>query len=77
LKKKYDPLWEIVGENVGLQGEGSRQCVSCPHCRVSIEVPICLAVGEQLRCGLCGGLSELSAGPGDEDLVARPSVGPR
>ncbi len=58
MKKKYDPLWEIVGEKVGLQKARSKGIVSCPRCQVPIELPESLKPGGRFRCGLCGSVCE-------------------
>jgi hypothetical protein len=51
---KYDPLWELVGEKVALQGVGEDIDVRCPECHVILHVQPELASGEAVECGLCG-----------------------
>ena len=58
-KKKYDPLWEIVGEKVALQGREPDVDVPCPHCGVLVHVGNSAKSGERYACGLCGGVSEV------------------
>ena len=59
MKKRYDPLWEIVGEKVGLQGEEVARDVCCPRCRVALGVPIDTKAGTVFSCGLCGATIEI------------------
>ena len=61
LKKKFDPLWEIVDEQVSLQGHGSIKSVRCPRCHVSVELPDEVKAGARFRCGLCGAPSEVTS----------------
>lgn len=58
-KKKYDPLWELVGEKVALQGQEPDVDVPCPHCGVLVHLGKSAKVGERCTCGLCGGVSEV------------------
>lgn len=58
-KKKYDPLWELVGEKVALQGQEPDVDVPCPHCGVLVHLGNAVKVGERYACGLCGGVSEV------------------
>ena len=58
LKKRHDPLWEIVGEKVPLQGSESTLNVVCPHCHVTVQVPDSIIPGQRFKCGLCGGSCE-------------------
>jgi hypothetical protein len=62
-KKKYDPLWEIVGEKVTLQGAEPDVDCSCPHCHVVVHLGVSAKRGERYACGLCGGISEVAEGP--------------
>jgi hypothetical protein len=76
LKKKYDPLWEIVGEKVCLQGGESRKAVACPQCHVAVDLPSDVRVGERFSCGLCSALCEVAqsvlvADDGAPETVAR------
>jgi hypothetical protein len=76
LKKRFDPLWEIVGEKVSLQGTGSREVTTCPKCQVALELPKSVKQGHWFRCGLCGALCEIAESPsvtddGTAEVVAR------
>jgi len=62
-KKKYDPLWEVAGEKVALQGQGPDVDVVCPHCNVKVHVPATAGPGDRFACGLCGGISEVVSSP--------------
>jgi len=57
-RKKYDPLWEVVGEVVPLQGTEPDLDAVCPHCHVRVHVGRERAAGGYV-CGLCGGVSQL------------------
>ena len=70
MKKRYDPLWEIVGEKVGLQGEEVTRDVSCPRCRVALGVPAKTRTGTLLCCGLCGATCKIVSVSGDTKLIA-------
>lgn len=59
-KKKYDPLWKIVGEEVAIQGGESDVDASCPYCNVTVHVGLEASAGERYECGLCGGVSLLA-----------------
>ncbi len=64
-RKKYDPLWEVIGETVPLQGVEPDLDAVCPHCHVRVHVGLERKAGHYV-CGLCGGVSELEvteAGP--------------
>ena len=63
-KKKYDPLWELVDEKVALQGMEPDVDAKCPYCHVTVHLGLKVKLGEQLECGLCGGLSEAIADDG-------------
>jgi hypothetical protein len=76
LKKKYDPLWEIVNEKVSLQGFETTRAVSCPRCYVVVDISAEMQLGERFRCGLCGVLCEVAQGRsvadnGTAEIVAR------
>ena len=76
MKKKYDPLWEIVDEKVNLQGSQSTRTVVCPGCHIAVDLPERVQVGERFRCGLCGALCEVAsdrlvADDGTTEIVAR------
>jgi hypothetical protein len=58
-KKKYDPLWKILDENVALQGAQPDVDARCPYCHVIVHVGLKGKVGERYECGLCGGVSLL------------------
>ncbi len=74
MKKRCDPLWAIVGEEVGLQGSEQIRSVVCPACKVLMEVPDIVPADSRFRCGLCGAPVEV----GGAGLVADdglPEVG--
>lgn len=52
--KKYDPLWELVGEKVALQGAEPDVDTRCPECHVILHVGPDLQTGDSVECGLCG-----------------------
>jgi len=54
-KKKYDPLWEIVGEKRPLQGQEQDVDLPCPHCNVLVHLGVAVPDGAAYECGLCGG----------------------
>ncbi len=62
-KKKYDPLWEVVGEKVALQGQQPDVDAACPYCHVTVHLGMTAKVGERYSCGLCGGIAEVVQGP--------------
>ncbi len=68
-KKRYDPLWEIVGEKVALQGEEPYIDVACPHCHVTARLGPAAKVGWRYACGLCGGVLEVMQGPNRLELA--------
>jgi hypothetical protein len=60
--KKYDPLWELVGEKVALQGQEPAVEAHCPHCNVNLQMgppqrEPSPEDGARIVCGLCGGVS--------------------
>ena len=76
LKKRFDPLWEIVGERVSLQGTESRAVATCPKCQVALELPKRVRQGRRFRCGLCGAPCEIAesssvTNDGTAEVVAR------
>jgi hypothetical protein len=75
LKKRYDPLWEIVGEKVGLQGEEVAREVGCPRCRVVLGVPVDTKAGTMFCCGLCGATIEIVDASRETGLVAEEVKG--
>lgn len=60
-KKKYDPLWEIVGEKNPLQGQEADVDAHCPHCHVKVHLGVAPKAGTRITCGLCGGVSTIVA----------------
>ncbi len=59
MTKKFDPLWEIIDEKVALQDQGPDLDVPCPHCHVTLHLGASAPKGGRVRCGLCGGTSEV------------------
>lgn len=70
--KKYDPLWELVGEKVALQGHEPDVEAHCPHCNVNLQLGSSPEDGARIVCGLCGGVSvvALRAGVTSLEIVA-------
>ena len=56
-KKQFDPLWQIVGEDVALQGGEPDIDTACPHCNVTVHIGADFENGALVECGLCGGVS--------------------
>lgn len=56
-KKRFDPLWEIVGERIGLQEVEPDIDASCPYCHVRLHLGAAAAARQRVDCGLCGGSS--------------------
>lgn len=54
MSKKYDPLWELVGEHFPLQGIEEDIDALCPNCHVNVHLGLEVAVGQDAECGLCG-----------------------
>ncbi len=54
MAKKYDPLWEIVGEKVPLQGVEPDVDALCPNCHVRLHLGLEAKPGDTMDCGLCG-----------------------
>lgn len=69
MKKRYDPLWEIVDEKVGLQGQGGGVDVNCPRCHVAVHLESEAKAGDRFSCGLCATTFVMADGVG-EALVA-------
>ena len=69
-KKRYDPLWELVGEKIALQGQAPDVDVVCPHCHVTVHLGEAAQPGQRYACGLCGGLSEVVEQAGSRRLEA-------
>lgn len=59
-KKKYDPLWEVIGEKNPLQGTAPCIDAVCPWCRVTVHLGNNVAARETYECGLCGALSSVA-----------------
>lgn len=78
-KKKHDPLWEVVGEKIALQGREPDVDVPCPHCGVLVHLGTSAKAGERYACGLCGGVSQVVEGGDGPDLkrVPQASLSPR
>lgn len=53
MAKKFDPLWEIVGEKLPLQGTEVDVDALCPVCHVNLHVGAA-EPGLKVDCGLCG-----------------------
>jgi hypothetical protein len=66
--KKYDPLWELVGEKVVLQGQEPEVGAHCPHCNVNLHLGPTIENGKRIACGLCGGVSTVAAQGGGATL---------
>lgn len=75
-KKKHDPLWEVVGEKIALQGREPDVDVPCPHCGVLVHLGISAKAGERYACGLCGGVSEVVEAAEVPDLKRVPGASP-
>lgn len=54
MSKKYDPLWELVGEQFPLQGVEQDVDALCPNCHVNVHIGLDAPVGQNAECGLCG-----------------------
>ena len=54
MGKKYDPLWELVGEKVPLQGAEPDVDAPCPNCHVTVHLGLDARAGDKVECGLCG-----------------------
>ncbi len=63
MTKKYDPLWEIVGEKVALQGQELDVGTQCPQCHVMVRLGATAGVGDRFGCGLCGEVAVVVGGP--------------
>lgn len=78
MKKRFDPLWRIVGEDVSLQGHEDVARLPCPKCGVTVALPRKAEGGVRFRCGLCGAVSEVVrtesvSDDGTTEVVARLS----
>jgi hypothetical protein len=68
--KKFDPLWEIIDEKRALQGVEPVVDLTCPHCHVPLDLGAVAGKGQAIRCGLCGGSSNLVQTPKGPALEA-------
>jgi hypothetical protein len=71
VKKKYDPLWEVVNEKIGLQGQVVGLDVICPHCHVVVHLDGDAKAGDHFCCGLCGASFVTAVGMSKAVLVAK------
>ena len=69
MAKKYDPLWELVGEKVPLVGAEPDIDAHCPNCHVRVHVGLDAEPGEKVECGLCGAALEIIKTPGGVELA--------
>ena len=72
-KKKYDPLWEVVGEKNALQGQETDVDAHCPYCHVNLHLGAKPEAGIRVACGLCGGVSTIVIEGGTVSLAAVPA----
>jgi hypothetical protein len=70
VTKKFDPLWEIVGEELPLQGAFEDVDALCPVCHVKVHVGAGVGSGARFACGLCGAEIEV------DDSSGRPVLTP-
>lgn len=68
MAKKYDPLWELVGEKVPLVGAEPDIDSHCPNCHVRVHVGPDVKHGDTVECGLCGAVLEVVTTPGGIEL---------
>lgn len=59
MTKKYDPLWEIVGEELPLQGAVEDIDALCPVCHVKLHIGTGVEAGRRFECGLCSARLEV------------------
>lgn len=69
MAKKYDPLWELVGEQFPLQGVEQDVDALCPNCHVNVHIGLGATVGQDAECGLCG--ASLQVARGETGLALR------
>ncbi|MHB0978574.1 MAG: hypothetical protein ACYC5Q_00580 [Thermoleophilia bacterium] len=69
MTKKYDPLWEIVGEEMPLQGAVEDVDALCPVCHVNVHVGTAVEAGRRFECGLCSAVLEVELSDGAARLV--------
>ncbi len=72
MAKKFDPLWEIVGEEVPLQGAVEDVDALCPVCHVRVHIGLGVEPGSRFACGLCGAELEVEESSGVPLLVEKP-----
>jgi hypothetical protein len=76
-RKRYDPLWEVVGEKSALQGQEPDVDAHCPYCHVNLHLGGDPKAGVRVACGLCGGVATVVvAADGSVSLAAVPAEGP-
>ncbi len=73
-KKKYDPLWEVVGEKRALQGQEIDIDAHCPYCNVNLHLGAEPKGGARVACGLCGGVSTVVVAEGGAVSLAAVPV---
>jgi hypothetical protein len=61
VAQKYDPLWELAGQKVALQGTLEDVDSRCPSCHVVVHLGLDVHPGEKVECGLCGAPLEITA----------------
>lgn len=59
VTKKYDPLWEIVGHELPLQGAVEDVDALCPVCHVKLHLGAGIEAGRRFECGLCATVLEV------------------
>ena len=69
MTKKYDPLWEIVGEELPLQGAVEDIDALCPVCHVKLHIGTGAESGRRFECGLCSAQLEVDVSGGSPRLV--------
>lgn len=69
MSKKFDPMWELLGEDIPLQGVEEDVDALCPICHVTLHVGDAEAQSER-ECGLCG--SELRVVRDDAGVRLEP-----
>jgi ribosomal protein S27AE len=69
VTKRYDPLWELVDEKIGLQGQGVDVDVKCPRCHVVVHLGSGTKAGARFSCGLCGATFVVGDGVGEALLA--------
>ena len=69
MTKKFDPLWELVGEELPLQGAFDDVDALCPYCHVKLHVGTGVEPGSRFTCGLCGTEVEVDTTSGQATLT--------